>query len=373
VAAYAMRRDVSRGWLVLTFVVAVVLMTAEREIVRRIFWALRAQGWQRPVIIAGSNSEAVALAIHLAEHPRLGFSVVGFVDDTAPVGTELVPGASVLGPIANTLDLVRSTETTGVLVATSGVSTENTNRLARQLVYEGIFVQLTSSLCDIAAERLVVHPLGRRPVISVEPASFDGWRAVAKRSFDLALTLVAMVVLSPLLVLVAIAVKIDSRGPVFFRQTRVGRGGKPFKVWKFRTMFVDAEQKRAELWSANQADGPLFKVKDDPRVSRVGRWLRRHSIDELPQLLNVLRNEMSLVGPRPALPEELESWSVELHNRLRVKPGLTGMWQVSGRSDCSFAEYVRLDLYYVDNWTLITDLAIVAKTVPAILLRRGAY
>jgi len=260
-----------------------------------------------------------------------------------------------------------------VIVATTAVDAVTTNRLARDLTELGIHVELSSSLSDISAERLSLRPLGRFPVLYVEPVRRTGWRPVAKRAFDLLLAGGLLVVGAPFLALVALAVKVDSRGPVLFRQERVGKDGRRFSVVKFRTMVADAEQRLIDLRERNEADGPLFKLRDDPRVTRVGAWLRKLSIDEMPQLWNVARGEMSLVGPRPALAAEMTSWEPELHHRLRVKPGITGMWQVSGRSDSSFEEYSRLDLYYVDNWSLVNDLAIVAKTVPTILLRRGAY
>jgi exopolysaccharide biosynthesis polyprenyl glycosylphosphotransferase len=217
-----------------------------------------------------------------------------------------------------------------------------------------------------------VRPLGRFPVVYVEPVTRGGWRAAAKRAFDLVIAGVALIVAAPVLAVAAVVIKLDSRGPVLFRQVRVGQDSQPFPVLKLRTMVVDAEERLAELADANEADGPLFKMADDPRVTRVGRFLRASSIDELPQLWNVTRGHMSLVGPRPALPHETEEWDALLAQRLRVKPGITGMWQVSGRSDTSFEDYTRLDLYYVDNWSLATDLAILAKTVPVVLLRSGA-
>ena len=177
---------------------------------------------------------------------------------------------------------------------------------------------------------------------------------------------------SPVLLITAVAIKLDSRGPVLFRQVRVGQHGKEFHVLKLRSMVTDAEARLAELKEHNEADGPLFKMSDDPRVTRVGRFIRKMSIDEIPQLWNVLRGDMSLVGPRPALPHESEEWDSLLSQRLRVKPGITGMWQVSGRSDTSFDDYTRLDLYYVDNWSLTTDLAILAKTVPVVVSGSGA-
>ena len=191
--------------------------------------------------------------------------------------------------------------------------------------------------------------------------------------FDLALTLGVVVAIAPVLICLAMSVKWSSRGPVLFRQERVGRDGQPFQMLKFRSMVVNAEELLGELAAANQGAGPLFKMERDPRVTAVGRFLRKTSLDELPQLFNVLRNEMSLVGPRPALRSEMAEWSDELYSRLQVKPGITGMWQVSGRSGTTFDEYTRLDLYYVDNWSPLVDLEILLRTIPAVVRSDGAF
>ena len=184
---------------------------------------------------------------------------------------------------------------------------------------------------------------------------------------------IAFLFLSPFFALVALLIKQGSEGPVIFKQSRVGKDGVPFEVLKFRTMVVNAEELVNDLVEENEGAGPLFKMKDDPRVTRIGGFLRKTSFDEFPQLWNVLRGEMSLVGPRPALAVEMAEWDNDLYGRLRVRPGITGMWQVSGRSETSFEEYTRLDLYYVDNWSLVVDLAILAKTIPAVLKSDGAY
>ena len=209
-------------------------------------------------------------------------------------------------------------------------------------------------------------------MLYIEPVIRNGWRALAKRGFDLAVAIVVLVLTLPVLLVAMVAIKLDSRGPVFFRQARVGRDGRRFNMTKLRTMVVDAEARKSELIERNEADGPLFKIADDPRVTRVGRVLRKLSIDELPQLVSVLKGDMSIVGPRPALPEEVDGWDDSLHDRLRVLPGVTGMWQVSGRSETSFEQYRRLDLYYVDNWTLAHDVRICARTVGVVLTGRGA-
>ena len=361
-----------RSGLVLLFGAAMVCVTIEREGARRVFMRLRTRGTMvRHVVIAGANPEGRDIAAMLQTEPWLGYDVVGFVDDNPP-NLEPVPGLAVLGGTSDLPGILRRYPGASVIVASSAVESAVTNRLARDLLDDGIHVELSSTLRDISSQRLTVRPLGRFPVVYVEPVVRGGWRAWAKRSFDVLAALFGLVLAAPVLAVAALAIKVTSAGPVLFRQTRVGRDSEPFHVLKLRTMVVDAEDRLAELRELNEADGPLFKMRDDPRITGVGRFLRQTSLDELPQLWNVLRGEMSLVGPRPALPHETEEWDALLAQRLRVKPGITGMWQVSGRSDASFEDYTRLDLYYVDNWSLATDLAILAKTVPVVLLRQGA-
>lgn len=361
-----------RSSLVVLAVTTCVLVTVEREIARRVFLRLRSKGRMvRYVVIAGANPEGRDIAAMLQAESWLGYQVIGFVDDNAPP-RDPVPGVPLLGGVGDLQGVLREYPNASVIVAASAVESAVTNRLARDLLDQGVHVELSSTLRDISSQRLTVRPLGRFPVVYVEPVTRGGWRAVAKRTFDMSAAAVGLVLTAPIAVAVAVAVKVDSRGPVMFSQVRVGQDSKPFPVLKFRTMVVDAEARLADLLTQNEADGPLFKMVDDPRTTKVGRFLRKTSIDELPQLWNVLRGDMSLVGPRPALPHETEEWDPLLAQRLRVKPGITGMWQVSGRSDTSFEDYTRLDLYYVDNWSLATDLAILAKTVPVVLFRQGA-
>lgn len=364
--------EIPRSRVLVLFLVVTLLMSAEREVARRIFALMRARGrLVRNVVIAGANPEGRELAAMLRSDPWLGYQVLGFVDDTS-TDAEPVPGIPLLGTVADAAEILRARPRASVIVAASAIESSTTNRLARDLLDRGVHVELSSTLRDIASQRLVVRPLGRFPVVYVEPVQRGGWRRIAKRTFDVALATTAMALTAPILGVAAVAIRLDTPGPVLFRQVRVGRNGRPFQVLKLRTMVADAEARRAELLEANEADGPLFKMRDDPRITRVGRILRRSSIDELPQLWNVVRGEMSLVGPRPALPHETEAWDPLLTHRLRVTPGITGMWQVNGRSESSFEDYTRLDLYYVDNWSLLIDLAILAKTVPVVLFRRGA-
>jgi exopolysaccharide biosynthesis polyprenyl glycosylphosphotransferase len=371
--AFMIAVDVSRTWLVLSGVLVLLVMFTERLIARRIFWRLRANGYLlRPVYIVGWNDEARALCEALIHEPGLGYRVLGVMDDELSVGTVLDHDLSVVGRCDETLEEVRRSSATGAIVSTA-VKAKVANEVARDLMEHGYFVELASSLQDIAAERLLARPLGRFSFMAVEPTHLNTWRAGAKRVFDVVGSLLFLLITLPLSAVAAIAIKLDSPGPVLFRQTRTGRDGREFQVLKFRTMVVNAEAVREELRHLNEADGPLFKIRNDPRITRVGRVLRRTSFDEVPQFWNVLRGEMSIVGPRPALPHEVHAWSPELHQRLRVKPGITGMWQVSGRSDATFEDYVRLDLYYVDNWSLLTDFLIVVKTLPTVMSRKGAH
>jgi exopolysaccharide biosynthesis polyprenyl glycosylphosphotransferase len=240
---------------------------------------------------------------------------------------------------------------------------------------EGLNVRaiVVPSLTDVSSERLKVRPVAGLPLVHV-----DAPRAVhashwAKRAFDIVGSLGLMVLLSPVLLATAIAVKFHDGGPVLFRQTRIGRDGRPFSCLKFRSMVMEAERLLSDLEVNHERSSVLFKMVDDPRVTRPGKLIRRLSIDELPQLWNVLRGQMSLVGPRPPLPHEAASYGSDMRRRLRVRPGMTGLWQVSGRSDLSWDETVRLDLYYVDNWSMVQDLNILVRTVSAVLGSRGAY
>ncbi len=366
-------RHVTRGWLVLSFVLGVGGVVLERQLVRRGLAALRRQGLLLyPTVVVGTNAEALRLCDTLRIDPSLGYRVIGFVRESGqdPRAVEDLP---VLGTTEDLLTVLISSGATQVLIATTAVDSDTINRLTRQLSDVGVRVELSSSLRDIREERLTVRSLGGCPVIDVQPVLRHGWRALAKRVFDVSVAATALVVLAPLLSAIAVLIRLDSAGPVLFRQERIGKDGELFGVRKFRTMVPNAEQLLAEILSLNEADGPLFKIRHDPRVTRVGRILRAFSLDELPQLWNVLRNDMSIVGPRPALPGEVDAWAPELHQRLRVKPGLTGIWQVSGRTEAPFSEYVRLDLYYIDNWSLLTDLVIVAKTIPTVLFRKGGF
>jgi exopolysaccharide biosynthesis polyprenyl glycosylphosphotransferase len=374
IVAFAFRLDISRSWLLMTVVVAVVLLTLERKLARELLLGQRRRGrFLHRAIIVGDNLEALGLCEVLSSDPYLAYEVAGFLTNNVERGTRLWSDRPVLGRTEQALEVVARYGLSNAVIATTSVDQATTNRLVRDFTAAGLHVDLSSALSDIAAGRLRIRPFVRYPVLHVDAVGRHGWRLWAKRTLDVVGSVVLLVVTAPLVAISAVAIKLDSSGPCLFRQERLGQDGRRFMVFKLRTMEVEAEANLESLRHRNESSGPLFKIRDDPRVTPIGRVLRRYSIDELPQLWNVLRGEMSLVGPRPALPSEAEHWSPEVYARIKVKPGITGMWQVRGRSSASFEEYLRLDMYYVDNWSLWSDLAILLKTVPAVVLKRGAY
>ncbi len=362
--------ELSRLWVGLLFVCVTASLVVSRLIARRVFSNLRRTGRiSRRVIIVGTGSDAVSLLHATQRRPDLGYEVVGFTGD--PAGER--GGIGVLGSLDDTLEVVQRTGATGAILSVASLDPTVVNRLTRTLTEAGCHVALSSSLHDIDISRTRSQAFDGRLMIYVEPTNRSRTHLFLKRMFDTVLAGLILLVTLPIMVVAAVAIKLDSRGPVLFRQVRVGKDGERFEILKLRSMVQEAEAMRSELDDLNESSGPLFKMRADPRVTRVGRFLRKSSIDELPQLWNVIRGEMSIVGPRPALPSETEQWTPDLHERLRVLPGITGMWQVSGRSEADFELYRRLDLYYVDNWSLTHDVKIVAKTFLVVLTRRGAH
>jgi exopolysaccharide biosynthesis polyprenyl glycosylphosphotransferase len=363
-------KELSRLWVVLFGLGAFVALLTERRFARARFRKLRRDGrLTRPIVIIGTDANAIGLMHTYLRNPELGYRVVGFVGDD-DIGERA--GVRVLGRLTD-LDLVlEQTEAVGVVISQTAVGHDDLNSVTRRLTDQGYHVALSSTLTDIDITRLRPQQLDGRTMIYVEPVLRGGWRALAKRVFDVVTAVSLLVVTLPVLGAAIIAIRLEGPGPIFFRQRRVGLDGQLFTMTKLRTMVPDAEARRDEIAHLNEADGPLFKMTEDPRITRVGRLLRKLSIDELPQLFSVLVGDMSMVGPRPALPHEIADWDDALHERLRVLPGLTGLWQVSGRSDSSFEQYRRLDLYYVHNWSLGHDLRICVRTVGVVLTGRGA-
>jgi len=350
---------------------ALVLALANRRIWHGYIRQARARGRLTfRTLVVGTNEEAIQLA-HVMESERVGFVPIGFLRTAQGSWSGYEPAA--LGHIRDLRELIRRESADCVFVASSAVSVDEMKDVAKAVRLEGVEVRVTATLPEVLASRLSVQPVGGLMSLSLRPVRLSGAQAVAKRVFDIVVAGLGLILVSPLLIAIAIAIKVSSRGPILFRQWRVGQRGRPFVILKFRTMEDGADARVASLRHLNESDGPLFKVRRDPRVTKVGRILRRWSLDELPQLWNVIRGEMSLVGPRPPLPEEVREYEDWQFDRLEVRPGITGLWQVSGRSDLSFDEYVRRDLFYIENWSLAYDLYIVAKTIPIVLSQRGAY
>lgn len=330
---------------------------------------LRAAGFQRRAVLVGRGRQISDVAEALADEPHSQIEVIGFLSPTQLTANGLRQLGS-LGDLDAVLDSDRVDE---VIIADADFPQDAAVELVDQCHRRGVRVRLAPSTMEILIQRAEFVPGQSVPLFELGPPVFEGVDFALKRTFDIIGATLLLVLLSPLLILIAAAVAITSRGPVMFRSTRRGIGQRPFACLKFRTMYVDAEQRQAELEQLNEADGALFKIRDDPRVTPVGRLLRRFSLDELPQLINVLRGEMSLVGPRP-LPERdyamLEDWH---RKRYLVLPGITGLWQVSGRSELDFDDLVHLDFLYLERWSLALDLTILLKTLPAVLSRRGAF
>lgn len=370
-AVFAIHYDqLSRLWVGLVAIGISASLALERTITRCRFQRLRASGeLSRRVAIVGCDHEAAILGATLRADPHFGYTVVGFIGDGI---AEPSIAREVLAPTANAEKVLAELGCIGVIISPASFSVEQLNSLVRRLTSAQYHVAVMAGLRDVDTARLRWQVIDGYALAYVEPVVHDGWHALAKRLFDLMVSIAAVVFTAPILLFAAMAIKLESPGPILFRQERVGRDGRLFQIYKLRTMSVDAEERKAELMAMNESDGALFKIRNDPRITRVGRVLRSLSIDEIPQFFNVLRGEMSVVGPRPALPEEVSQWDPDLHERLRVLPGITGMWQVRGRSDASFEAYRRLDLYYVRNWSLRHDLAIMFLTIRAVLGRRGA-
>ena len=328
----------------------------------------------RRVIVVGSAFAAADLAGMLSAEPHCGMKVIGVCVPNTDVARATEIGLEVLGDLDQVPSLIETYGADAVAV-TSGDATRHNYLRELSWALEGQRVELLvhPGLIEVAGPRMHIRPYVGLPLLQVEQPHFTGWRRVVKRAFDIVATSLGVLVISPILIGIALAVKLGDRGPVIFRQTRVGLDGSTFTMLKFRSMHVNAEDRVAELRAANPELGTMFKLADDPRITRVGKWLRKYSLDELPQLFNVLSGSMSLVGPRPPLQSEVDGYEDHARRRLLVTPGLTGLWQVSGRSLLSWEETVRLDLRYVENWTMTLDLLILWKTAYAVAAKRGAF
>jgi exopolysaccharide biosynthesis polyprenyl glycosylphosphotransferase len=357
-----------------TAVLVTLLLGGSRLLIQWTRRYLRQHGvGVKQVLLVGLGEVGRMIMRTVAARPDLGYQLVGFVDDNPMKGNTDIGPFKALGAVDNLEQLVATRSLDTVIICLTWQSHRTIQRLLRLCEQHGVHAQIVPDFFQLTKDQLYVEVINGIPLISTRLVSIQGWNLVVKRAADWLLGLCCAMIGLPLLALIALAIRLDSPGPIIYTQTRIGKNGKPFACFKFRSMVDGADELRENLANLNEASGPLFKLRDDPRRTRVGRFLRRFSLDELPQIYNVLRGEMSLVGPRPNLPQEVEQYEEWHKKRLSASPGITGLWQVSGRSDLTFDEMVLLDIYYVENWSLALDFSILLRSLPAVLWGRGAY
>jgi exopolysaccharide biosynthesis polyprenyl glycosylphosphotransferase len=372
--------EIARGYLAIAFPLGLLALSVNRHMARRYVAAQRRRGrFTTAVLAVGEPISATLLAQSLTRRPADGYTVVGVCtpgvlrrESIVVPGLGPVPLFPYEGDIRHAI--AASQADTVALTSAAELGPEGIRDLSWQLEKLGVDLVVSPGIVDVAGPRLTVRPVADLPLIHVDKPQYEGAKRFQKRAFDVCFSLLALLAASPIMIASAVAIKVTSRGPVFYCAERIGLDGAPFRMIKFRSMVVDADRRRAEVSHLNDSvGGVLFKIREDPRVTRVGRLLRRYSIDELPQFINVLRGDMSVVGPRPPLQSEVETYDHRVRRRLLVRPGITGLWQVSGRSDLSWEDSARLDLSYVENWSMLSDLAIATKTVSVICGTSGAY
>ncbi|MCU1635624.1 MAG: sugar transferase [Cryobacterium sp.] len=378
IAFHIAQIDFARDFFLLALPLGIAALIVERWLWRR--WLLRQRRFGHylsRVIVVGEREDVEYVVGQIHEKSGAAYYVVGAALDSDEHASVVVAGSDRVPVVADYRHIAGAVSRMGadtVIVAGQPRGGSGFIRgLAWDLENTTADLVLSSRLTDVAGPRIHFRPVEGLPLIHVEIPRFEGTKHVVKRTFDMTVSAVALTLLAPLLLLIGAFIALDSSGGVLFTQERCGRGGRTFRMVKFRSMVPTAESDLAGLMGQNEGSGALFKMRNDPRVTRVGRVLRKYSLDELPQLWNILVGDMSLVGPRPPLPREVESYETHVHRRLYIKPGLTGMWQVNGRSDLSWEESVRLDLYYVENWSLAGDLMIMWRTIKAMVQPVGAY
>jgi exopolysaccharide biosynthesis polyprenyl glycosylphosphotransferase len=374
IVSYSTKADIARGYVVVALPLLTALDLLARYRLRKHLHKLRSQGeCMRRVVVVGHPETVTDLIRQLARSPYHGMEIVAACLPTT-YGDEVLSGLPVYGDLDGVAAAVRRARADTVAVlACPELDGILLRRLAWELEKIDTELFVAPALMDVAGPRTTIRPIAGLPLLHLDHPELAGARQWFKVLFDKVVAGLVLLIIAPAMTVIALIIRIADSGPAFFVQVRIGRDGREFRMLKFRTMIDGAELLRAELVQQGADDGVMFKLKDDPRITRIGGWLRRYSIDELPQLINVLRGDMSLVGPRPPLPDEVEQYGEDTYRRLVVKPGLTGLWQVSGRSDLPWEEAVRLDLRYVENWSLILDMQILWKTVAAVIRAAGAY
>ena len=374
------RPEFARGYLAVAFPLGLAGLVVGRNLCRLYLSRQRKRGRCVVTVLAVGDARAVrSLVQSLSRGWGYGYSVVGVcLTGRSSGGTIDIPGVGtlpVLGDEGKVHDAILKTNTdTVALTTTDHLGPEGVRELSWDLHKLGVDLVVTPGVVDVAGPRLTMRPVAGLPLIHVEKPQYSGTKKIQKLAFDYFMAIFALVVALPVMIAAAIAIKLTSKGPVFYKSERIGLDGEPFQMIKFRTMVDGADKQVVDLMDVNDSvGGVLFKIKEDPRITHVGSLLRKYSIDELPQFFNVLRRDMSVVGPRPPLRREVDTYNDQVRRRLLVLPGITGLWQVSGRSDLSWEDSVRLDLSYVENWSITNDVLIAVKTVRTIATGSGAY
>jgi exopolysaccharide biosynthesis polyprenyl glycosylphosphotransferase len=366
--------DWSRGLMVYLWVLVIILLVSGRAIYRLAQAALYRRGvGVRRLLVVGANDVARMVMQSVMQRPDLGYQLAGFVGDRGFPLLQDFGRFRALGTVDDIPDMVEAGQIDEIIVALPASAHEEIAPILGICERHGVGLKLIPDLFEMSLGRVRIDELAGIPLLDVKDRALRRLERAAKRAVDIVVAAVLMIITLPLVLVISTLIRLESGGPTLLQQTRVGVGGKKFHCLKFRTMRRDALEIQKSLDEFNEADGPLFKMRNDPRCTAVGRRLRQWSLDELPQIWNVLVGDMSLVGPRPPLPEEVARYDARQVRRLEVKPGMTGIWQVNGRSDLGFDEMITMDLYYVQNWTLILDIKILSRTIVAVLRRHGAY
>ncbi len=383
--SWAFKLEVARGFVIMALPLAAFLTLVWRYLARQHLHRRRARGEaMQTVLVAGHQAGVLSLLGHMSRSAHHGMDIMGVCLPRPPLGG--IPGrydqppqfaalgVPVVGYLDEVAEVARLHDVDAVAVLpTPELDGPELRRLGWDLESTRAELLVAPAITEVVGPRVAIRPVNGLPLLHLERPEHTGARRIAKALVDRSAAALGLLVLAPLLFAVAVAVRLDSRGPAFYRPERVGKHGRAFTMCKFRSMVTDADAKLIDLRDGSEGNGVLFKMRADPRVTRVGRFLRAYSIDELPQLINVLKGEMSLVGPRPPLASEVALYGDDVYRRLLVKPGLTGLWQINGRSDLSWDESVRLDLRYVENWSFAFDFMILWKTFRAVIARSGAY
>jgi exopolysaccharide biosynthesis polyprenyl glycosylphosphotransferase len=366
----------ARGWLILSWGFAFLFTSIGRFTIRRVVFFLRRYGFlTQNAVIIGANNEGISLAKQLTDRKSSGLNIVGFIDKKSPVGDQVLDDLIVLGDVDILEKLITDFEITELILATSAFSSrDRMMEIFRNYGISGeVNLRMSSGLYEIFTTGMTIKEVAYIPLVCLNKVRLTGLDHFLKLLLDYSITIPALILLSPLFAIIALAIKLDSKGPVIFPRRVMGMNGRQFDAYKFRTMHINGEDILAEFPGLKRELSRNHKLKLDPRVTRIGSFLRRMSLDEIPQFINVLKRDMSLVGPRIISPEEMHNYSRWDLNLLTVKPGISGLWQVSGRSDISYEERVRLDMHYIRNWSIWFDLQILIRTLPAVINRKGAY